>query len=98
MVKTEHAQASQATPPPKPRIRDADGEYDEREQLAIEAIVRELEANLSTSSQVMKSASHYSKALGAVAQDTSSVAFRATKTAVSKAKSFLGTFSKKTKS
>ncbi|MCE5972419.1 TerB family tellurite resistance protein [Sinirhodobacter sp. WL0062] len=76
-------------------IAYADGECDEREELAIESIVRELDDHLSMQSQLAKSATHYSKAVGDLIQDSGAAAVKTAHATLEKAKGFFGGLVKK---
>lgn len=56
-------------------IAHADGEFDEREELAIDAIERELNAHLAVSQQAVRSASKYAGMVGRAAQGAGRKAF-----------------------
>ncbi|MEZ0468899.1 hypothetical protein C6W91_20300 [Phaeobacter sp. SYSU ZJ3003] len=56
-------------------IAHADGDFDEREELAIDAIERELSEHLAISNQAARSASKYAGLIGGAAQETGKKAF-----------------------
>lgn len=78
-------------------IAFADGEYDEREELAIETIVRELDTHLSIQNQIMKSAGQYSKVVGDFVQDSGSAALKTAQSTMDKARGFFSSLGKSAK-
>lgn len=78
-------------------IAFADGECDEREELAIETIVRELDTHLSLQNQIMKSAGQYSKVVGDFVQDSGASALKTAQSTMDKARGFFSSLGKTTK-
>ncbi|AZQ67943.1 TerB family tellurite resistance protein [Silicimonas algicola] len=76
-------------------IAFADGEFDEREELAIETIERELSAHFATRSQVTRAVSQYTSTVAEVAQSGSAVAAEQAQRAMSKANRLLNSFFRK---
>lgn len=76
-------------------IAYADGGFDEREELAIEIIERELSTHLATHKQVTRTLSKYSKSIGAVAQNAGSGAAKKAQEALGKGNNMLGSLFRK---
>ncbi|MTH35228.1 hypothetical protein GL279_11510 [Paracoccus limosus] len=63
-------------------IVHADGEFDEKEELAVEAVEREFSAVLSTQAQLMRKAGHYSSQVATVVQSGASAVADRTQSAL----------------
>ena len=76
-------------------IAYADGDFDEREELAIETIERELGTHLASYTRVSRTVSKYSGTAAQVAQTGASAAYSQTQQVVGRASSMLGGLLKK---
>lgn len=76
-------------------IANADGEFDEREELAIDAIERELNSHLAVTQQAVRSASKYAGRFGATAKSLGSAASTKASKAIFSAKGSFSSLMKK---